>query len=654
MPQSLRVLHVGKFYPPYRGGMEVFLADLVNTQRAQGIDAAVLVHGTPEAGDPAWLVRVPVQLNLLYAPIALGFRSALARAIRQFKPDILHLHLPNNSALWVLTLPQARAIPWVVHWHSDVVLSNIKWSVAAAYALYRPFEQAVLDGAERIIVTSPPYLQASEPLRRWHSKCAVVSLGLRTDLLPPRLPSLESGNSEYSAAAQDLLPAQWSPGTRLRLLSIGRLTYYKGFETLLEAVQQLPGVELLIAGEGELQAALQACIAAAAARPGVPGVLPARLLGNVSEARKHALLAGCDVFCLASRERTEAFGVVLLEAMYHARPCIVTDLPGSGMPWVVAQSRAGLCVPIEDVQAWRSAITRLQHDQPLRHRLGNAGPEALARSFGIEACTQAVQRQYRSIVPAPTGAPFTAAAGAGPAPLLVVLATRNQAHYIGRLVRAIRAQGWNEVLVIDDRSTDGTCHAAQAAGARVLRPLLAQSHWGALQTGMRHALARGHAGVVTLDVAALAPTDATDIARLVAHAAQAQADVVLGVAAHTRRRPRLAAAWFGRLTGLALSDVGAGFRHYNRRALAVLASREATLLDYADLGALLLARRAGLRISEMPLSASPAAIHGPAPDAPPGPAAFATWASTARYLAATTLLCMARWQLPGQRRNNER
>ena len=644
MPQSLRVLHIGKFYPPYRGGMEVFLADLVNAQRSQGVEAAVLVHGTPEADDPAWLVRVPVQCTLLYAPIALGFRAALARAIRQFQPDILHLHLPNNSALWVLTLPQARAIPWVVHWHSDVVLSSIKWSVAAAYALYRPFEQAVLDGAERIIATSPPYLQASEPLRRWHSKCAVVSLGLCTDLLPARADMAAAAPPPAAAPRNAIAPLPaWSPGARLRLLSIGRLTYYKGFETLLEAVQQLPGVELLIAGEGELQGALQARIAAGT-RLAAPGALPARLLGNVSEAHKHALLAGCDVFCLASRERTEAFGVVLLEAMHHARPCVVTDLPGSGMPWVVAQSRAGLCVPMEDVPAWRSAITRLQHDVPLRRRLGNAGPAALERSFGIAACARAVQRQYHAIVPASTTMSM-AQPGPHTRPALVVLPLHNQVHCIARVVHALRMQGGCEVLVIDDRSTDGTCHAAQAAGARVLRPLLAQNPWSALQTGMRYALAQGHAGVVTLDIAFLERTDPAHIARLVAHAAQVQADVVLGVAAHTRLRPRLAAAWFRRLSGLALSDVGAGARHYNRRALAVLAAREATLLDYADLGSLLLARRAGLHISEVALA------EGAGAAALPQPAAFATWAGTARYLAATTLLCMARWQLPGQRRS---
>ena len=105
--------------------MESFLADLVHTQRAQGIDSHALVHGKPMSGDPPWLRRVPVQLNLIYTPIALGFRAALKQAIRRVQPQVLHLHLPNVSAFWALTLISAYKIPWVVHWHSDVRVAPV-------------------------------------------------------------------------------------------------------------------------------------------------------------------------------------------------------------------------------------------------------------------------------------------------------------------------------------------------------------------------------------------------------------------------------------------------------------------------------------------------------------------------------------------------
>ena len=124
--------------------MEVYLADLVEAQRTMGLEACALVHGEPLADDPPWLQRVPVQANLVYAPIALGYRSALRRAIRRYQPDVLHLHMPNNSVFWALTLDVARDIPWVVHWHADVVVSRIRGALALAYRFYRPFEQLVL------------------------------------------------------------------------------------------------------------------------------------------------------------------------------------------------------------------------------------------------------------------------------------------------------------------------------------------------------------------------------------------------------------------------------------------------------------------------------------------------------------------------------
>ena len=605
---ALRVIHVGKFFPPYMGGMEVFLADLIDEQRRQGIDAHALVHGTPLPDDPPWVHRVPVQFNVVYAPMALGFRRALGQAIDRLKPDVLHLHMPNNSALWALTLPSARKVPWVVHWHSDVVVSNIKWSVALAYMLYRPFEQALLERAQQIFATSPPYLKASTALRPWVEKCDVVPLGINLRNAP--------GNPQ---AVQET-SSFWRAETKFKLLSIGRLTYYKGFEILIQAVSQMPEVELLIVGSGELQEPLQDLIR----RTTPTGAQPAtRLLGAVDEDQKHFLLAQCDLFCLASRERTEAFGVVLLEAMQHSRPCLVTDLPGSGMPWVVSHAHCGLHVPFEDVEAWRSSIARLQHDSALRDRLGKAGYKALHKHFSIGPCERATARHYRGITHGSQPAQPTRG-------LMVIIATHNNAAEIAHLIERVHALVNAEVLVVDNRSTDATCRLAEQHGAKVLRPLLSMTTWGCLQTGIRYALAQGYASAVTID--AEGRYEVEELPKLLD--ASGRADITVAYFAASNSWPRRAAwQWFRWVTGLGLRDFVSGFRFYNHAAMQVAASTEATLLDHQDIGTLLLMKREGKRIVEVPL-----AMLTPKIDRSK---IFRSWAYALRYVVASTLLSIA-------------
>ncbi|MCK2127074.1 glycosyltransferase [Thauera aromatica] len=601
----MRILHIGKYFPPDRGGMESFLADLVAAQRAQGLEVAALVHGEPRGDDPDWLVRVPVAFSLVYAPWAPGFRRALARLISRFEPDLLHLHLPNNSAFWALTLQSARCLPWVVHWHSDVLVSTGRRALALAYRFYRPFEQAVLKRAERVIATSPDYLAASEPLARWSEKCLSVPLGLGA----PSVPAPVAG-----AAA---LP--WPPGT-FRLLSLGRLAHYKGFETLIRAVADQDGVHLVIAGGGELHAALARLVAACTP----PGRSPrVTLSGPVDEAHKHALLAGCDAFCLASCERTEAFGIAAMEAMQYGKPCLVSALHGSGLPWLVRSARAGRTVPVGDVPAWRSAIEALRSDPATARRWGEAGRRAVAARFGIAACSARIQSVYRHIRPGPPSAPL---------PPLIVIPARNEAATVGQVIAALRSRGWDRIVVVDDQSTDETAALARAAGAVVISPVLPMGAWGAMQTGIRYALEHGYQQVVTLDA------DGQHEPACIPALLEAGRHHPVVIGAHPQRGSRarrIAWRYFRLITGFAIQDLTSGFRCYNRAACEVLADEEATLLDYQDLGVLMLLRHAGLHIVEVPVDMYPR-LGGPS-------RIFASWPKVARYMIESTLLCLARW-----------
>ncbi|MCB1921196.1 MAG: glycosyltransferase, partial [Candidatus Competibacteraceae bacterium] len=119
-----------------------------------------------------------------------------------------------------------------------------------------------------------------------------------------------------------------------------------------------------------------------------------RLPGFQSEADLNALLATCDVLCLPSLERTEAFGLVLLEAMRFGKPVVVSDISGSGVGWVVDQAGQGLKVPVGDAQALAAALRALQNDSVKRTKLGQAGTTALREQFGIEPVAAAITNLY--------------------------------------------------------------------------------------------------------------------------------------------------------------------------------------------------------------------------------------------------------------------
>ncbi len=602
----MRVLHIGKFFPPVPGGMEVFLRDLMLAQRKGGSESFAIVHRGHRAPNPAeahWLIQVPVWLRLLFAPISPTFPFALARAIRELEPDVLHLHLPNPSAFWVLAIPSARRLPWVIHWHSDVVPSQISPALRLAYPFYRPLEQAVLERCAAIVPTSTPYLEASQPLARWREKCRVVSLGVDIDRLPD-----EKGAE----------PPFW-PDKVFRILAIGRLTYYKGFDTLIRAVATLPGVQLIIVGNGDDYPQLAALIEQEKAGDRI------RLPGELDDASRNRLLASCDVLCLPSRERTEAFGIVLMEAMRYGKPVIAGRVPGSGMSWVVDEGKTGLLAPPEDVAAWRAAIVRLAENPDLCRQLGQEGKQQFNARFSIDAVATHIDLLYRALVDIPPR-------GVIEENPLIVIPARNEADSIGEVIGALKALGYHHILVVNDGSQDETAEIAGRLGAVVLSPPLSQGAWGAMQTGLRYAQRRGYRHVVTMD--ADGQHEPAYIAALLA--AGRSHDVAIG--AYPQRGSFLRQwAWkfFRMLTGFGIEDLTSGFRYYNAAACALLADEEATLLDYQDVGVLLLLRRADFSFIEVPVEMY-LRKNGPS-------RIFSSWARVGRYMLETTLLCLAHW-----------
>ena len=374
----MRVLHIGKYYAPQHGGIERHVQDLAEWQVRHGIDTAVLVHQPKGRWRSAHDLIKGVEVHRagciaapLYTPLSPALPWLLSRALAEERPDLLHLHLPNPSCLAVLASPRARALPWIVHWHADVSGELPSTALRLAYRAYRPVEQSILRRAHAIIATSRPYLDASAALSGWRSKAHVVALGI-----------------DEASASLAVAPSWPGDADGPRFLAVGRLSHYKGFDVLLDAMARVPRARLLLVGDGECTEALRA----QATRLGVDSRVSFQRA--IDDDTLRAAYAEADAFVLPSIDRSEAFGLVLLEAMRAGVPVVASDVRGSGIGHVVAQKRSGLLVPPGDANALADALARLAADMDLRQHLGSAGHARWRDAFTLERSARAVLGLY--------------------------------------------------------------------------------------------------------------------------------------------------------------------------------------------------------------------------------------------------------------------
>jgi glycosyltransferase involved in cell wall biosynthesis len=217
--------------------------------------------------------------------------------------------------------------------------------------------------------------------------------------------------------------------------------------------------------------------------------------------------------------------------------------------------------------------------------------------------------------------------------VIVLIPAKNEEATVADVIQTLAARLHCEVVVIDDMSTDRTVEVAESAGATVLPLAMHLGAWGAIQTGLRYALNQGYQIAVTMDADGQhLPSGIHDIIEPVA---SGQADVVIGACTQRGSKARrLAWMIFRKISGIHLEDLTSGFRAYNRTAMALLASRRATLLDYQDMGVLILLRRAGLSIVERQVEMCPR-VSGSS-------RIFKSWWLVLKYMLVSSVLCLAK------------
>jgi len=214
----------------------------------------------------------------------------------------------------------------------------------------------------------------------------------------------------------------------------------------------------------------------------------------------------------------------------------------------------------------------------------------------------------------------------------VIIPAQNEAASIAEVVRRAKLYA-EQVVVVDDASTDETASLARAAGALVLPLVTPLDAWCATQTGLRYARARGARLVVSLDADGQHPPEA--IPALVKPVRESQAEVAIGSdPARVSHYRHMAWGYLRAVTGLSVADLTSGFRVYGPNALDILVRPEASSLNYQDVGVLMMLREAGLSMIEVPVTMGPrlfGASH-----------VFRSWLKVAAYMLESSVLGLAR------------
>jgi glycosyltransferase involved in cell wall biosynthesis len=364
--RRLRVLHVGKYYPPYHGGMETHLHALCTAIR-DDVDVEVLVANDARDTVRQTIDGVPVtRLGTVATLASTPFTPGLVDEIRRSRADIVHIHFPHPTGIvaWLASGHRGRL---VVTYHSDVVRQRVLG------ALFAPILDRALAQASAIVCTSPQYVASSRALAPHRARCRVLPFGVPSDAF---------AHADRAEVAR--IRAEWGP--RL-VLAVGRLVPYKGFSFLVRAMRDVDA-RLVIVGTGPERASLEREIADAGVGDRVA------LVGSVPSLSPW--LHAADVFALASVQRSEAFGLVQVEAMACGKPVVNTALD-SGVPYVSVHDETGLTVPPRDPAALAAALNRLLADPALRARYGAAGRERAARLFSVAAMREATVDLYQQL-----------------------------------------------------------------------------------------------------------------------------------------------------------------------------------------------------------------------------------------------------------------
>lgn len=343
----MKVTHFYKtYFPETQGGLEEAIRQIATYTTGEGVENWIYTVADINESDviefpEATVKRFPLSFDIASTPFSIRFALNFIEIVKS--ADILHFHFPWPFAELLFILPWCIKKPTIVTYHSDIVKQKYLKQI------YQPFLNRFLVKIDVIVPTSENYLNSSLDLSRFREKCVPIPLFL--------------GNARFSSSKkehEDHIRQKYGDDF---FLFVGVLRYYKGLQYLIPAMKDVSN-NLVIVGKGPEFGKLKMLVQ----ELGLSNVF---FTGYVEDEQLQTFYQLARAVVFPSCERSEAFGMTILEALMMGKPVISTEL-GTGTSYANINKLTGLVIEPKNVGSIHKALNKLCNDDLVKTFSSNA------------------------------------------------------------------------------------------------------------------------------------------------------------------------------------------------------------------------------------------------------------------------------------------
>lgn len=372
-----KILHISNFYLPHIGGIEQVAYDIVSGIKNNYEQKIICFNDKKETVYDQYqdidVIRVGVIKKIASQPVSFSYRKELKKLINEYKPDIIHIHLPNPLITIYLLSLKLNNFKLVIHWHSDIIKQKI------LKYFYRIFQNQILKKSNKIIATSENYKKNSIDLSDFLDKTIVL----------PNVVDFNKFNLTESNKKNIKVLKDKYKGKEI-LFFLGRHIPYKGLEYLIKASKNInKNAIILIAGSGPLTEKL---------KEQAKQINNIKFLGRISNDEVVEHLNASSVFLFPSITKNEAFGIALAEALYCGTPAVSFDIEGSGVSWVNQNGKTGFVVDNRNINKYAEAVNKLINNNKLREEMSINSKKWAKEQFNKDILVNGIKKLYSELL----------------------------------------------------------------------------------------------------------------------------------------------------------------------------------------------------------------------------------------------------------------